>query len=113
MSSKAAFLWAPEIEEQRLTVVAFRYELSLDAVPDEALFHCFANTHYHVRVNGAQVGFGPARSMPTHPSYDSYDLAPFLQTGKNVVAVLVAHTAGYGFHHIPRPGAFVAWGHVG
>ena len=113
MANQAPFIWAPDQQEQRLTVVAFRYELDLENVPDQAEFNCFANTHYHVKVNGAQVGFGPARSMPSHPSYDTYDIISFLKPGKNVVAVLVAHTAGYGFHHIPMPGAFVAWGQCG
>lgn len=109
--SRTTYIWPKDIPQQRLTVVAFRYELSLDSIPAEALFHCFASTHYHLHVNGAAVGYGPARSMPSHPSFDSYDLAPYLQQGENVIAVLAAHAAGYSFHHQPMPGAFVAWGH--
>ncbi len=109
----AAFIWAKDLPEQRLSVVAFRFELQLASVPLEVPFQCFANSHYHLHVNGASVGYGPARSMPSDPSFDAYDLAPFLQKGENVIAVLVAHTAGYSFHHIPMPGAFVAWGNCG
>ena len=100
--TNAPYIWAPAVAEQRLTVVAFRYEFEINEIPDESLFHLFANSHYHLQVNGAQLGYGPA-----------YDLRSYLRTGQNVIAVLVAHTAGYSFHHMPMPGALVAWGTCG
>ena len=42
-------------------------------------------------MNGHEVGRGPARSQPYRQRYDSYDLAPYLAVGANVVAVLVTY----------------------
>jgi alpha-L-rhamnosidase len=42
-------------------------------------------------VNGHEVGRGPARSQPYRQRYDSYDLAPYLSAGRNVIALLVTY----------------------
>jgi alpha-L-rhamnosidase len=48
---------------------------------------------YLLFVNGAQIGRGPVRCSPLAQRFDTYDLAPHLRSGRNVVAVLV-HTYG-------------------
>lgn len=108
----APFIWAPEAPWTRLTVVAFRYALPLTAAPSEARIRLFAHSHYRLHVNGVHVAAGPARSHPDHPSYDEVDLRPYLSTGDNILAVLVAHCGAYSFHHVPAPGCLVAWGEV-
>ena len=50
-----------------------------------------ADSRYVLWVNGHEVGRGPARSQPYRQRYDSYDLAPYLSVGRNVIAVLVTY----------------------
>ena len=40
---------------------------------------------------GTKWDAGPARSQPYRQRYDSYDLAPYLSVGANVIAVLVTY----------------------
>ncbi|HEY6593351.1 MAG TPA: family 78 glycoside hydrolase catalytic domain [Asanoa sp.] len=76
----------------------FRRTFELAEVPHEAAARLTADSRYVLWVNGREVGRGPARSQPSRLRYDTYDLAPHLVTGRNVVAVLVTY---YG-----RPNSF-------
>jgi hypothetical protein len=42
-------------------------------------------------VNGQELGRGPIRSQFRRLHYDTYDLAPYLQSGENVIAVYVKY----------------------
>lgn len=110
---KANCCWISNPAEQRLTHVYFRREISLDAVPEKAEIHLFANTIYQLFVNGRFIGTGPARSYPEFPEYDTYELQDFLQPGTNVIAVNVAHHGIATFHHLLAPGFFTAVGQIG
>jgi alpha-L-rhamnosidase len=69
----------------------FRKTFDLQEVPSEAPARITADSRYVLWVNGREVGRGPARSQPYRQRYDSYDLAPFLSAGRNVIAVLVTY----------------------
>ena len=69
----------------------FRQTFDLEMVPEEAPARITADSRYVLWVNGQEVGRGPARSQPFRQRYDSYDLAPYLTVGANVVAVLVTY----------------------
>jgi len=69
----------------------FRRTFRLTEVPAEAPARLTADSRYVMWVNGEEVGRGPARSQPYRQRYDSYDLAPYLVIGTNVVAVLVTY----------------------
>jgi alpha-L-rhamnosidase len=69
----------------------FRRSLELSTVPTAAPARLTADSRYILWVNGQEVGRGPARSQPLRQRYDEYDLAPYLRTGSNVVAVLVTY----------------------
>jgi hypothetical protein len=69
----------------------FRRTLELGGVPDSAPVRLTANSRYVLWVNGTEVGRGPARSQPLRQRYDTYDLAPFLEEGRNVIGVLVTY----------------------
>jgi alpha-L-rhamnosidase len=69
----------------------FRKTFDLQEVPSEALARITADSRYVLLVNGREVGRGPARSQPYRQRYDSYDLAPLLSAGRNVIAVLVTY----------------------
>ena len=69
----------------------FRRTFDLETVPAEASARITADSRYVLWVNGQEVGRGPARSQPYRQRYDSYDLAPYLSAGRNVIAVLVTY----------------------
>lgn len=73
------------------TVVLFRRTFEIDDVPSVCPARITADGRYRLFVNGALLGMGPVRGEPAHLRWDEYDLAPFLRTGVNVVAVLVRH----------------------
>jgi alpha-L-rhamnosidase len=71
----------------------FRRNFELDGTPISAPISITADGRYILYVNGTEVGRGPVRCSPLFQRYDTYDIAPFLVAGTNVIAVLV-HTYG-------------------
>jgi alpha-L-rhamnosidase len=69
----------------------FRRTFDLETVPAQAPARMTADSRYVLWVNGQEVGRGPARSQPHRQRYDSYDLAPYLSAGPNILAVLVTY----------------------
>ncbi|RRA49138.1 alpha-L-rhamnosidase C-terminal domain-containing protein [Acidipila sp. EB88] len=72
-----------------LGVYEFRKVLSLAAVPKQLRVQVSADNRFELFVNGTRVGEGPARGDLQHWRYESYDLAPLLHAGTNVVAARV------------------------
>lgn len=60
----------------------------LDSVPLEVRARACANSRYVLFVNGEVAGRGPIRSEPLHRFYDTYDIAPLLRPGPNVISAL-------------------------
>ena len=67
----------------------FRRCFDLPQVPSAATLRIFADSRYQLFVNGVRVGRGPGRASPAFARVDEYDLKAALQSGTNVVAVLV------------------------
>jgi len=86
---EAEWIWdrAPAAEQNVYTY--FRKELTLAAAPSAATAFVSADSRYQLFVNGRFVGRGPVRAAPRMQSYDTYDLAPLLQAGPNVIAAVV------------------------
>jgi len=70
-------------------VVHFRKILDLRAKPERFLVHVSADNAFLLHVNQQRVGSGPSRGDLEHWRYETYDLAPFLQAGPNVIAATV------------------------
>jgi alpha-L-rhamnosidase len=75
----------------RFSRTMFRRAVDVTEVPAAAPARITADSRYVLWVNGREVGRGPARSQPYRQRYDSYDLAPYLVAGTNVVVVLVTY----------------------
>jgi alpha-L-rhamnosidase len=92
-----------DYEQDRNLYVYFRRTFELRAAPREALAYISADGRYRLFVNGVYVGRGPARCDPLWQYYDSYDIAPHLRAGRNVVAALV-HSYGQdmSWYQLPR-----------
>ncbi len=72
----------------------FRKSFTLVEVPARAPARITADSRYTLFVNGKAAYRGPIRSQPRRLYYDILDLAPYLQTGENVIAIYVRY---YGF----------------
>jgi hypothetical protein len=70
-------------------VFHFRKILSLPAAPERFLIHVSADNRFVLFVNGTRVGEGPARGNFFRWRYETFDLAPFLIRGDNVIAATV------------------------
>ena len=70
-------------------VFHFRKSFDLTTVPSEFIVHVSADNRYRLFVNGKAVCFGPARGDLAHWFYESIDIAPFLKSGKNMLAAVV------------------------
>ena len=64
-------------------------------VPGSFIVHVSADNRYRLFVNGVSVGTGPARSDLANWNFESYDLAPYLRQGKNIIAATVWNFAEY------------------
>jgi len=67
----------------------FKKIFDLSTKPQEAKLNISANTRYCLYVNGVEIIHGPCRGDHWHQYCDSIDIASYLNTGKNVVAVKV------------------------
>jgi len=85
----ANWIVPPDVPGHAYGVFHFRKTLMLTEVPSQFTVHVTADNRYRLFVNGREVGLGPARGDTQHWYYDTYDLAPFLNAGKNTVAVQV------------------------
>jgi alpha-L-rhamnosidase len=91
----------------------FRRSFRLTEVPETCPIHLFADTRYRLWVNGEIVGYGPARFHPSHPEFDSFDLAPNLRVGANGILVEANAFGASSFEAEPSVGGFIAWGGTG
>lgn len=93
------WIWTEEDIPERNSFVRFRREF--DYSGGSASLHITADSRYVLYVNGEYVGQGPVRAWPAHWRYDTYDIAPYLQSGFNVVAILVNHYGEGTFQYLP------------
>lgn len=90
----------------------FRRDFDLSVLPQEASINLFADSRYHLIINGVFVNFGPARFYPQHPEYDTYDIASYLKEGHNVIAVKVLANGMNTYQLRYSRGGFAAWGTI-
>jgi alpha-L-rhamnosidase len=76
-------------------VYLFRKSFDLNTIPGKMLVHVSADNRYKLFVNGKQVLMGPARGDLTHWNFETLDIAPFLRTGRNIIAARVWNESTY------------------
>ncbi len=91
----ARWISSPDISGIDFSVSHFRKTLDLQALPASFIVHVSADNRYRLFVNGKSVGTGPARSDLANWNFESYDLGPFLQKGKNIIAATVWNFGEY------------------
>ncbi len=107
MDLKARWIWAPGDPAPRNAVMYFRRTFDLPAVPAQADLHVSADSRYVLFVNGRRLGYGPLRNYQYNYQYDTYAVAPYLQTGCNVLAVSVLHWGEGTFQHLVARGGLI------
>jgi len=70
-------------------VYHFRKHVTLAEHPPHFVVHVSADSRFILYVNGHRVGDGPARADLAHWRYETFDLAPYLTAGSNLLAATV------------------------
>jgi alpha-L-rhamnosidase len=86
---KAEWITMAGVPARDEVVLHFRKVIELTAIPQHFAVHVSADNQFVFYVNGKRVGTGPAKSDLAHWRYETYELAPFLKAGKNVLAATV------------------------
>ena len=86
---EASWVSVPDASPYEYGVYHFRNELNISEIPERFVIHVSADNRYKLFVNGEWIGNGPARSDPDHWYYETYDIAPYLREGTNVLAATV------------------------
>jgi len=84
-------------------VYLFRKSIDLHAVPGSFIVHVSADNRYKLYVNEKLVSLGPARGDLYYWNFETIDIAPFLVTGKNILAAKVWNEGEL------RPEAQISW----
>jgi len=88
---KAQWITSARAPDRDLAIVHFRKAIELPGLPTHFIVNVSADNQFVLYVNGHRVGSGPSRADLAHWRYETYDLAPFLLTGSNVLAATVWH----------------------
>lgn len=100
----AYWITIPGEQQNSYGIYLFRKTIGLPAKPTTYIIHVSADNRYKLFVNEKLVSLGPARGDLTHWNFETVDLAPYLQTGKNIVAAKVWNEAEW------RPEAQISLG---
>ena len=85
----AHWITCPDAPQRDAVVFHARKVLELSSVPAHFVVHVSADNQFLLYVNQQRVGRGPARSDLAHWRFETYDLAPLLHAGRNVLAATV------------------------
>ena len=85
----ASWIAAPDAPERDAGVYHFRRVVTLETIPTRLRVHVSGDQRYLLHVNGQRIGAGPGRGDPEHWRFETYDLAPALKPGVNIVAATV------------------------
>ncbi|HTX39096.1 MAG TPA: hypothetical protein VME43_28930 [Bryobacteraceae bacterium] len=85
----ARWITAAGAPENDYGVYHFRHVFDLPAKPAHFVVHVSGDNRYQLFVNGRQVALGPARGDLFHWRFETVDLAPYLDAGRNALAAVV------------------------
>ena len=86
---KAEWISCPDAPQRDAGVFHFRKTVTLAEQPKNFIVHASADNHFILYVNGARVGIGPASGDLAHWRYETFNLAPMLHAGDNVIGATV------------------------
>src|SRR3954468_22861010 len=86
---RASWIASPQVPGGLPGVFYFRREISLPSVPAHFWVHVSGDNRFLLHVNGKYAAEGPARGDLFHWRFETVDLAPLLQPGRNILAAVV------------------------
>jgi hypothetical protein len=92
---KAFWITQPNANPNGYGVYYFRKSFELAAKPNAFKIHVSADNRYKLFINEKLVSLGPARGDLDHWNYETVDIAPYLKSGKNVIAAQVWNEGEY------------------
>lgn len=95
----ATWISCPDVSLIDYGVYIFRKKLDLKKQPKSFIINISADNRYRLFVNEQSVCWGPARGDIAHWYFETIDIAPFLNNGKNIIAIEVWNFGPY------KPGA--------
>jgi alpha-L-rhamnosidase len=84
-----AWIACPGAPERDPGVFRFRRVIDVPTVPSRFVVHVSADQRFVLHVNGRRVGIGPSRGDILFWRFQTFDLAPFLKAGPNLLTALV------------------------
>jgi len=105
----ARWITHPTAPQRDYAVLFFRHAWQLKELPASFRIHVSADPRYRLLLNGREVSMGPARGDVMNWRYETAALAPWLQTGTNVLAAEVWNPGGFApwAEHSQRTGFIV------
>lgn len=85
---KANWITHPDISPKAYGVFHARKSFDLANDPEQFIIHITADNRFRLFVNGRHLTEGPARGDLLHWRFETIDIAPFLKSGKNTIAVV-------------------------
>ena len=92
---QARWIACPGVSGTQFGVYHFRKKLELKEATQRFLIHVSADNRYRLYVNGFAIGAGPARSDLANWNFETYDIAPYLKKGANIIAATVWNFADH------------------
>jgi len=92
---KASWIAPSHTSLNKYGIYLFRRSIELQSRPEKFIIHISADNHYWLYVNGVRTIIGPARGDTSHWRFETIDLAPYLQKGKNTIAAEVWNFGEY------------------
>jgi hypothetical protein len=85
----AKWILHPTAPARQYGIYHFRKVIDIPQKQTRFVVHVSADNRYRLFVNGKAVAMGPASSDTQNWNYETIDLAPYLQAGRNVLAAQV------------------------
>ncbi|MDX9753974.1 MAG: alpha-L-rhamnosidase C-terminal domain-containing protein [bacterium] len=86
---QAKWIWSEDTPPQQNLLYQARKGIEYQG--GEVVLHLTADSRYRLYVNQRWIVDGPNRSFPHRQQYDTVDITPYLQPGKNVIGLEVMH----------------------
>ena len=91
----ALWIGCPDVSAYDYGVYHFRKTITLEQSPASFVINISADNRYRLFVNGQAVCSGPSRGDIAHWYFDTVDIAPYMTTGNNTLAVSVWNFGDY------------------
>jgi alpha-L-rhamnosidase len=89
----ANWITCPAVSARAYGIYHFRKTIDLSSKPEKFIVHVSADNRYRLFVNGKAICNGPARGDLYNWYFETVDIAPYLQSGKNIIAAQVWNMA--------------------